>query len=172
MVPLGHLLERGAIAHAFEIGLGVDVLGNVDERSGDVGLGQPHGADVPVGPAGQPDVGIVLMAIPGEPILDDSDAYGVEMALQLADKAGGGDVILISMAPGGAVPPRWPGPKAGVRPLAPASTIRSTPRRGAKSRATGQVSAQGQGLARGAPPRVSAQAVSSRTWASQALAWT
>jgi electron transfer flavoprotein beta subunit len=39
----------------------------------------------------------------GEPILDDSDAYGVEMALQLADKSGGGEVILISMAPGGAV---------------------------------------------------------------------
>jgi electron transfer flavoprotein beta subunit len=39
----------------------------------------------------------------GEAILDDSDAYGVEMALQLADKAGGGDVILISMAPNGAV---------------------------------------------------------------------
>ena len=29
--------------------------------------------------------------------------YGVEMALQLADKAGGGDVILISMAPNGEV---------------------------------------------------------------------
>jgi electron transfer flavoprotein beta subunit len=39
----------------------------------------------------------------GDPILDDSDAYGVEMALQLADKAGGGEVILISMAPNGAV---------------------------------------------------------------------
>ena len=35
-------------------------------------------------------------------ILDDSDAYGVEMALQLADKAGGGDVVLISMVPDGA----------------------------------------------------------------------
>ncbi len=34
-------------------------------------------------------------------ILDDSDAYGVEMALQLADSAGdSGEVILISMAPG------------------------------------------------------------------------
>jgi electron transfer flavoprotein beta subunit len=29
--------------------------------------------------------------------------YGVEMALQLADKAGGGDVILVSMAPNGEV---------------------------------------------------------------------
>ncbi len=35
----------------------------------------------------------------GKLILDDSDSYGVEMALQLADAAGGGDVILISMAP-------------------------------------------------------------------------
>jgi electron transfer flavoprotein beta subunit len=38
----------------------------------------------------------------GDPILDESDSYGVEMALQLADKAGGGDVVLISMAPEGA----------------------------------------------------------------------
>jgi electron transfer flavoprotein beta subunit len=35
----------------------------------------------------------------GKLILDDSDAYGVEMALQLAESAGGGDVILVSMAP-------------------------------------------------------------------------
>jgi electron transfer flavoprotein beta subunit len=33
--------------------------------------------------------------------MDDSDAYGVEMALQLADAAGGGEVTLVSMAPGG-----------------------------------------------------------------------
>jgi len=32
-------------------------------------------------------------------ILDESDSYGVEMALQLVDKAGGGEVTLISMAP-------------------------------------------------------------------------
>lgn len=32
-------------------------------------------------------------------ILDESDSYGVEMALQLAESAGGGDVVLISMAP-------------------------------------------------------------------------
>jgi len=32
-------------------------------------------------------------------VLDDSDAYGVEMALQLATAAGGGDVTLVSMAP-------------------------------------------------------------------------
>ena len=37
----------------------------------------------------------------GKLILDDSDAYGVEMALQLATAAGGGDVILVSMAPNG-----------------------------------------------------------------------
>ena len=35
----------------------------------------------------------------GKLILDDSDAYGVEMALQLVAKAGGGDVTLVSMAP-------------------------------------------------------------------------
>jgi len=35
----------------------------------------------------------------GKLILDDSDAYGVEMALQLAERAGGGEVTLISMAP-------------------------------------------------------------------------
>ena len=35
----------------------------------------------------------------GKLILDDSDSYGVEMALQLADKAGGGEVTLVSMAP-------------------------------------------------------------------------
>lgn len=35
----------------------------------------------------------------GKLILDDSDAYGVEMALQLRDAAGGGDVTLVSMAP-------------------------------------------------------------------------
>ncbi len=37
----------------------------------------------------------------GKLILDDSDAYGVEMALQLVESAGGGDVILVSMAPHG-----------------------------------------------------------------------
>ena len=37
----------------------------------------------------------------GKLILDDSDAYGVEMALQLVESAGGGDVILVSMAPNG-----------------------------------------------------------------------
>src|SRR5262245_59979893 len=37
----------------------------------------------------------------GKLILDESDSYGVEMALQLADAAGGGDVTLVSMAPNG-----------------------------------------------------------------------
>ena len=37
----------------------------------------------------------------GKLILDESDSYGVEMALQLVDKAGGGEVSLISMAPNG-----------------------------------------------------------------------
>lgn len=37
----------------------------------------------------------------GKLILDDSDAYGVEMALQLAEHAGGGEVTLVSMAPNG-----------------------------------------------------------------------
>src|ERR1700759_894500 len=35
----------------------------------------------------------------GKLILDESDSYGVEMALQLVDTAGGGDVTLVSMAP-------------------------------------------------------------------------
>jgi electron transfer flavoprotein beta subunit len=35
----------------------------------------------------------------GKLILDDSDSYGVEMALQLATQAGGGEVTLVSMAP-------------------------------------------------------------------------
>jgi len=39
----------------------------------------------------------------GKLILDESDSYGVEMALQLVDKAGGGEVSLVSMAPNGEV---------------------------------------------------------------------
>src|SRR5829696_117395 len=35
----------------------------------------------------------------GKLIMDESDSYGVEMALQLVDKAGGGEVTLVSMAP-------------------------------------------------------------------------
>ena len=39
----------------------------------------------------------------GKLILDDSDGYGVEVGLQLVDAAGGGEVWLVSMAPGGEV---------------------------------------------------------------------
>ena len=39
----------------------------------------------------------------GKLILDESDSYGVEMALQLVDTAGGGEVTLGSMAPNGEV---------------------------------------------------------------------
>jgi len=35
----------------------------------------------------------------GKLILDESDSYGVEMALQLVNAAGGGEVTLVSMAP-------------------------------------------------------------------------
>ncbi len=35
-----------------------------------------------------------------KPIIDESDMYGVEMALQLAEATGGGTVSLVSMAPG------------------------------------------------------------------------
>lgn len=34
-------------------------------------------------------------------VMDESDSYGVEMALRLADAAGGGEVSLVSMAPRG-----------------------------------------------------------------------
>jgi len=39
----------------------------------------------------------------GKLILDESDSYGVEMALQLVEAAGGGEVILVSMVPNGEV---------------------------------------------------------------------
>ncbi len=39
----------------------------------------------------------------GKLILDESDSYGVEMGLQLVDKAGDGEVTLVSMAPNGEV---------------------------------------------------------------------
>lgn len=39
----------------------------------------------------------------GKLILDESDSFGVEMALQLVDKAGGGEVTLVSIAPNGEV---------------------------------------------------------------------
>src|SRR6478736_4734872 len=43
----------------------------------------------------------------GKLILDESDSYGVEMALQLVDKAGGGEVTLVSVT-AGVVEPRYP----------------------------------------------------------------
>jgi electron transfer flavoprotein beta subunit len=43
------------------------------------------------------------LAREGKLILDESDSYGVEMALQLRDAAGGGEVVLVSMAPNGEV---------------------------------------------------------------------
>ncbi|MHB8293284.1 MAG: electron transfer flavoprotein subunit beta/FixA family protein [Acidimicrobiales bacterium] len=39
----------------------------------------------------------------GKAKLDDSDSYGVEMALRLVEAAGGGEVVLMSMVPGGEV---------------------------------------------------------------------
>ena len=54
-------------------------------------------------PAAPPslDAGTNNLMRAGKLILDDSDAYGVEMGLQLADSAGGGEVTLVSMAPNG-----------------------------------------------------------------------
>jgi electron transfer flavoprotein beta subunit len=54
-------------------------------------------------PAAPPalDPGTKNLARSGKLILDDSDSYGVEMALQLVDAAGGGDVTLVSMVPNG-----------------------------------------------------------------------
>src|SRR5690348_16845132 len=48
---------------------------------------------------GELDPGSNTLKREGKLILDESDAYGVEMALQLVDKAGGGEVTLVSMAP-------------------------------------------------------------------------
>jgi electron transfer flavoprotein beta subunit len=45
------------------------------------------------------DPGTKTLVRDGKLIMDDSDSYGVEMALQLVDKAGGGEVTLVSMAP-------------------------------------------------------------------------
>jgi electron transfer flavoprotein beta subunit len=50
---------------------------------------------------GQLDPNTKTLKREGKLILDDSDAYGVEMALLLAEKAGGGEVTLVSMAPNG-----------------------------------------------------------------------
>ena len=54
-------------------------------------------------PAAPPalDPGTNNLSRAGKLILDESDSYGVEMALQLVDAAGGGEVTLVSMAPNG-----------------------------------------------------------------------
>src|ERR1700722_13885807 len=39
----------------------------------------------------------------GKLILDESDSYGVEMALQLVEAAGSGEVTVVSMAPHGEI---------------------------------------------------------------------
>jgi electron transfer flavoprotein beta subunit len=52
---------------------------------------------------GELDVSSNTLRRDGKLILDESDSYGVEMALQLVDAAGGGEVSLISMAPNGEV---------------------------------------------------------------------
>ena len=49
------------------------------------------------------DAGTNTLKRDGKLILDESDSYGVEMALQLVDAAGGGEVSLVSMAPNGEV---------------------------------------------------------------------
>ncbi len=49
----------------------------------------------------QLDPGTKNLVRSGKLILDDSDSYGVEMGLQLADAAGGGEVTIVSVAPGG-----------------------------------------------------------------------
>ena len=51
----------------------------------------------------------------GKLILDDSDAFGVEMSLPLAEKAGGDEVVLISMAPNGEVSGLRTAPDARLR---------------------------------------------------------
>src|SRR5215218_6060552 len=47
------------------------------------------------------DPGTNTLKRDGKLILDESDSYGVEMALQLVTAAGGGEVSLVSMAPNG-----------------------------------------------------------------------
>jgi electron transfer flavoprotein beta subunit len=48
---------------------------------------------------GQLDATTKTLKRDGKLILDESDSYGVEMALQLVSAAGGGEVSLVSMAP-------------------------------------------------------------------------
>jgi electron transfer flavoprotein beta subunit len=48
---------------------------------------------------GELDPGTKTLKRAGRLVMDDSDSYGVEMALQLVAEAGGGSVTVISMAP-------------------------------------------------------------------------
>lgn len=57
--------------------------------------------DPTVAPSLDPTTNNLVRA--GKLVLDDSDTFGVEMALQLVDAAGGGEVTLVSMAPNGEV---------------------------------------------------------------------
>ena len=52
---------------------------------------------------GAQDPNTLTLKRDGKLILDESDSYGVEMALQLVDAAGGGEVSIVSMAPNGEV---------------------------------------------------------------------
>ena len=76
----------------------------------------------------------------GKLILDESDSYGVEMALQLVDKAGGGEVTLVSMAPDAtrstACAPRspWAPPRPSSSATTPSGRRRPRHRQGAGRR--------------------------------------
>ncbi len=72
--------------------------------------------------------------------------------------------------PGMAVPSMWPGPKAMVRPLAPASTMAAARWRGNSMRATGHVSAQPHGFTSRSPCSVRDQARASSSCATRAFA--
>jgi electron transfer flavoprotein beta subunit len=48
---------------------------------------------------GQLDPGTRTLKREGKLIMDESDSFGVEMGLQLAEKAGGGEVTIVSMVP-------------------------------------------------------------------------
>jgi electron transfer flavoprotein beta subunit len=48
---------------------------------------------------GQLDPGSKTLKREGKLIMDESDSFGVEMGLQLAEKAGGGEVTIVSMVP-------------------------------------------------------------------------
>ena len=49
---------------------------------------------------GQLDPDTKTLVRGGKLVMDESDSFGVEMGLQLAEKAGGGEVTIVSMVPG------------------------------------------------------------------------